>query len=251
MTFYELAIQDTSLMQQNFATKTEHAYWVLRRAIVTGGFDDGAPLDEVELMSRFDVGRTPIREAIKRLAGEEFIIWHPHRTPHVRSTSADDLASLFEARHFFEIPAVRLAAQRATPAELELMEQVCGQLDAAIVDSKLYEAVELDYDFHLALAKASHNRFLVNAISHLNFGSLRLWYRSYVRMGTEGINDHHLQQLDAIRSHNADLAVSIAREHIKYSHQRQLRQFGLAPDLGEPNSSAAPAPKLQHARGVI
>jgi len=237
--------------EQNFPTKTEHAYWVLRRAIVTGGFDDGAPLDEVELMSRFDVGRTPIREAIKRLAGEEFIIWHPHRTPHVRSTSADDLASLFEARHFFEIPAVRLAAQRATPAELELMEQVCGQLDAAIVDSKLYEAVELDYDFHLALAKASHNRFLVNAISHLNFGSLRLWYRSYVRMGTEGINDHHLQQLDAIRSHNADLAVSIAHEHINDSHQRQLRQFGLAPDLGEPNSSAAPAPKLQHARGVI
>src|ERR1700683_2893936 len=125
MTFYELMIQDTSLMQQNFPTKTEHAYCVLRRVIVTGGFDDGAPLDEVELMSRFDVGRTPIREAIKRLAGEEFSIWHPHRTPHVRSTSADDLASLFEARHFFEIPAVRFAAQRGTPAELELMEQVC------------------------------------------------------------------------------------------------------------------------------
>ncbi len=228
------------MTEQTFSTKTEQAYWFLRKAIVTGEFGDWAPLDEVELMSRIDVGRTPIREAIKRLASEEFVVWHPHRTPHVRTTSAEDLASLYEARQTFEVTAARLAAERATPADLEIMEKLADQLDAAIDGEKLYEVAELDYDFHLAIAKASHNRFLVEAISHLNLGSLRLWYRSYIRVGTASINDHHRQQLDAIRRRDVEASVAIAQGHIQFSHERQLRLFGLAPALGEPSESVLP-----------
>lgn len=215
------------MTEQAFSTKTEQAYWVLRKAIVTGEFADWAPLDEVELMSRVDVGRTPIREAIKRLASEEFVVWHPHRTPHVRTTSADDLAALYEARQTFEVTAVQLAAQRANQDDLDLMERLSDQLDEAIAKNMLYEVAELDYDFHLAVAKASRNRFLVEAISHLNFGSLRLWYRSYIRVGTESINDHHRQGLEAIRRRDVELAMSSTVAHIEFSHERQLRLFGL------------------------
>jgi GntR family transcriptional regulator, rspAB operon transcriptional repressor len=218
---------------QTFTTKTEQAYWILRKAIVTGEFGDWAPLDEIELMSRIDVGRTPIREAIKRLASEEFVVWHPHRTPHVRTTSADDLASLYEARQIFEVTAARLAAERATPMDLEILEGLSDQLDAAIAGDTFYEVAELDYDFHLALASASYNRFLVEAISHLNFGSLRLWYRSYVHLGIDTINDHHREQLDAIRNRDPALAVSIAQAHIEFFHERQLRLFGLATGVAE------------------
>lgn len=224
-----------------FSTKTEQAYWILRRSIVTGEFGDFAPLDEAELMATIDVGRTPIREAIKRLASEEFVVWHPHRTPYVRTTSADDLASLYEARHIFEVMAARLAAERATTADIALMEKLTEQLDAAIADNRPYEVAELDYDFHQAIAKASHNRFLAEAISHLNLGSLRLWYRSYVRIGLERINDHHRQDLDAIRNRDGDLAVSIARAHIEFSHQRQLKLFGLTGGAGEVEERLAEA----------
>ena len=232
---------------QTFTTKTEQAYWILRKAIVTGEFGDWAPLDEVELMSRIDVGRTPIREAIKRLANEEFVVWHPHRTPHVRTTSADDLASLYEARQIFEVTAARLAAERATPIDLETLEKLSDQLDAAIAGDTLYEVAELDYDFHLALARASHNRFLVEAISLLNFGSLRLWYRSYVQLGIDTINDHHREQLDAIRRRDTAQAESIAQAHIEFFHERQLRLFGLASGAPEPEirplQTIAPRPR--------
>jgi DNA-binding GntR family transcriptional regulator len=232
---------------RTFTTKTEQAYWVLRRAIVTGEFGDWAPLDEVELMSRIDVGRTPIREAIKRLANEEFVVWHPHRTPHVRTTSADDLASLYEARQIFEVTAARLAAERATPFDLETLETLSDQLDTAIANDTLYEVAELDYDFHLALASASHNRFLVEAISHLNFGSLRLWYRSYLHLGIDTINDHHREQLAAIRRRDGAVAVSIAQAHIEFFHERQLRLFGLTHSAAEldirPLNIIAPAPE--------
>jgi len=228
---------------QTFTTKTEQAYWILRRAIVSGEFSDWAPLDELELMSRIDVGRTPIREAIKRLASEEFVVWHPHRTPHVRTTSADDLASLYEARQIFEVTAARLAAERATPMDLDALERLSDQLDAAIAGDTFYEVAELDYDFHLALASASHNRFLVEAISHLNFGSLRLWYRSYVHLGIDTINDHHREQVDAIRNRDTVLAVSIAQSHIEFFHERQLRLFGLVTDAAEPEVRPTQPPK--------
>jgi DNA-binding GntR family transcriptional regulator len=236
------------MSDQTFSTKTEQAYWILRRAIVTGEFEDWAPLDEVELTSKFDVGRTPIREAIKQLASEEFVVWHPHRTPHVRSTSADDLAQLYEARQIFEVTAARLAAARATSADLEIMERQSEQLEAAAAKKKLYEVAELDYDFHLSVAKASHNRFLVDAISHLNFGSLRLWYRSYVRMGTERINDHHCEELEAIRNRDAELAVKVALDHIQFSHERQLRVFGLSGSGEQPDAVATPLPAKARGR---
>jgi len=226
---------------QTFTTKTEQAYWVLRKAIVTGEFSDWAPLDEVELMSKIDVGRTPIREAIKRLASEEFVVWHPHRTPHVRTTSADDLASLYEARQIFEVTAARLAAERASAVDLKALEKLSDRLDGAIAGHTLYEVAELDYDFHLALANASHNRFLVEAISHLNFGSLRLWYRSYLHLGIDSINDDHREQIEAIRHRDAATAVSIAQTHIEFFHERQLRLFGLT-GAGAAASLLSPAP---------
>ena len=234
----------TSLtLKQTFSTKSEMAYWALRKAIVTGEFADWAPLDEVELMARFNMGRTPIREAIRQLASEEFVVWHPRRTPHARTTSAEDLAPLFEARHIFEVPAARLATERATTADLALMERIVDQIDIAIAEDRLYDVAELDYDFHMAVAKASHNRFLVESINYINYGSLRLWYRSYQRLGLKRVNDHHHQQLEAIRSRDTELAVSIAQTHIQFSHERQLRLFGLITDLSEQDNGAALLPE--------
>ena len=133
----------TSLtLKQTFSTKSEMAYWALRKAIVTGEFADWAPLDEVELMARFNMGRTPIREAIRQLASEEFVVWHPRRTPHARTTSAEDLAPLFEARHIFEVPAARLATERATTADLALMERIVDQIDIAIAEDRLYDVAD-------------------------------------------------------------------------------------------------------------
>jgi DNA-binding GntR family transcriptional regulator len=219
---------------QNYTTKTEQAYWNLRKAIVTGEFGELSPLDETVLMERIDVGRTPIREAIKRLSSEEFVVWHPHRTPHVRSTSIDDLAALFEARQIFEVKAALMAAERATAADLDAMEKLCDQLDKAIRANDPYQVAELDYDFHLAIAEASYNRFLVEAIRFLNFGSLRLWYRSYIRIGTESINDHHRLQVDAIRRGDVELLERSTVDHIEFSHDRQLKIFGFPRGTPEP-----------------
>ena len=234
--------------EKTSSTKSEVAYWALRKAIVTGEFADWAPLDETKLMGQFDVGRTPIREAIRQLANEEFVIWHRRRAPHVRTISAEDLAPLFEARHIFEVPAARLAADRANAADISLMDRIADQIDIAIAQDQLYEVAELDYDFHMAVAMASHNRFLVESINHLNYGSLRLWYRSYQRLGLKRVNEHHHQQIEAIRKRDMELAVSIAEKHIHFSHERQLQLFGLINSVGKPDSGTMIPPKKRSAK---
>jgi DNA-binding GntR family transcriptional regulator len=209
------------------STKTERTYWLLREAIVSGELQEDTALDDKELMSRFHVGRTPVREAIKRLALEEFVIWPSHRTPYVRTTGAYDLAQLYEARHIFEIPAARLAADRATDADLAQLEEHCDLLDKAIASRNMYEVAELDYDFHIGVAKASKNRFLVEAVSHLNCGSLRLWYQNYVQLGTDRISEDHRRALKALRRRDSEDAATACRDHIQFSHERQLKLHGL------------------------
>src|SRR5690606_31344355 len=101
--------------------------------------------------------------------------------------------------YIFEIPAAQSAAERATSVELDRLEQCCDQLDRAIAANEMYEVAEFDYEFHLGIAEASHNRYLVDAVHRLNCGSLRLWYHSYVHLGTERINEDHRRAVEALR----------------------------------------------------
>ncbi|MGE0304436.1 MAG: GntR family transcriptional regulator [Acidimicrobiia bacterium] len=209
-------------------TKSERAYWELRRAVVTGELAEGTILEEHDLLERLGVGRTPLREAMKRLAHDEFVIWYPHHSATVRTTTIAELTQLYEARHIFEIPAARIAAERVTPSELETLDDLCDSFDEAVQAGDTYAVAERDYDIHLAIAKASHNRFLIDAVAHLNCGSLRLWFHSYRRLGTERINDDHRRAVNALRLHDAETAATVGREHIEFSHQRQLKLHGLA-----------------------
>ncbi|MBT2268987.1 GntR family transcriptional regulator [Rhodococcus erythropolis] len=211
------------------STKSETAYWLLREAIVRGDIEADTPLDDGTLMKQLGVGRTPVREAIKRLALEEFVIWPTHRTPYVRTTSSYDLSQLYEARHIFEIPAARLAAERCAPADLAELERHCSLLDDAIDSGDMYRVAEHDYDFHIGVAKASKNRFLADAVSHLNCGSLRLWYQNYTQLGTDRISEDHRRILTALREHDVESAASAGFDHVQFSHERQLQLHGLTP----------------------
>ena len=97
-------------------TKADLAYRLLRRAIVVGEISGNEPLDEVALVGRFGTGRTPMREALKRLAQEQFIVWSPRRSPFVRDLSLQELLRLYESRMVMEVPAARLAATRVNAA---------------------------------------------------------------------------------------------------------------------------------------
>lgn len=216
-------------------TKSDHAYQALRRGIVVGEIETNEPLDEADLMARFDTGRTPIREALKRLALEQFVVWPPRRTAYVRETSAHELHRLYESRLLLEEPVSRLAAERITDAGLAELDRFCDELETAAEEGKVYEAVEIDHALHLAIARGSENRFLVDAVRNLNCGSLRLWYVAHEQIGLGDVPAHHRAIVDALRTRDPERAAAETRNHILISHERQLRLQSL------PATSLTPA----------
>jgi DNA-binding GntR family transcriptional regulator len=211
-------------MQMNRSTKTDQVYVVLRRAIVQGDLQEDLPLEDNVLMAQFGFGRTPLREAMKRLADEQFINYPPHRTPYVRGIRVAELARLYEARHILEEPVARIAANRATDAQVDQLSLICDQIDDAVERNDVYESVELDHRFHLAVARATDNRFLSEAVDRLNCGSLRLWYLAHSRLGMENVNEDHRAIQEAIKARDPDLAAAVVARHIDKSYQRQLDQ---------------------------
>ncbi|MFC4015864.1 GntR family transcriptional regulator [Nonomuraea purpurea] len=203
-------------------TKTEQAYFALRRAIVVGDLAEDAPLDDAMLLTRYGYGRTPIREALKRLADEQFITYPPHRTPYVRGIKLRDLSRLYEARHLLEEPVARLAARRVTSAQLDRLDWICDRIDEEIAEGHPYEAVEYDHEFHLEIAKSTDNRFLAESVNKLNCGSLRIWYLAHSRLGMETVNEGHRAVKAALVERDADKAASLVSQHIDTSYARQM-----------------------------
>lgn len=204
-------------------TKADRAYATLRRAIVTGRIPAGTPLEESELEELAGAGRTPVRESLKRLAQDQFVLWPARKTPYVRDMSVSDVQSLYESRMLMEVPAARMAAARATDRQLQDMQLRGDELCEAARRGDVYESIEADHALHIAITKGSNNRFLTEAVDRLNCGSLRLWYVAHERLGLEEVPEDHTRIIDALRARDADRAEQAVRDHIQKSFDRQLQ----------------------------
>lgn len=209
------------------ATKADYAYLQLRRAIVVGQVTADAALDEVTLGKEFDLGRTPIREALKRLAQDQFIVWPARRSPYVRDLSFHELQRLYESRMLMEKPAAGLAATRASQAQLEEIQRLGDELRVAAESGDVYESIEADHALHIAITRGADNRFLTEAVDRLNCGSLRLWYVAHKQLGLERVPEQHQEIIDALSRRDAEAAEDAAKRHIQVSLGRQLKlNFG-------------------------
>jgi DNA-binding GntR family transcriptional regulator len=206
-------------------TKADAAYLALRRAIVTLEIEGGEPLDEAALSARFSIGRTPLREALKRLTLEQLVVAPPHRTPYVRAFSLTDLQPLFETRMLLEVPVAGIAAERVTDADLAALETNLAEMEQAAARGDVYGTIEIDYVFHSLVARATQNRFLAEAINQLNRGSLRLWYLAHLKLGLQFVGSHHAEIIAALRSRRREDGKEVMRQHVLRSQSRVIEAF--------------------------
>ena len=101
------------------ASLADQAYYAIRELIVSLELAPGSAIKEPELTARLGIGRTPVREALRRLAQERLVEVYPRRGMFVTTVDVRDLARLCEVRAVLEPEAARLAAERATRADLE------------------------------------------------------------------------------------------------------------------------------------
>ncbi len=201
---------------------SQQAYQYIRRKIITTELAPGSVIDESALRDELKMGRTPIREAIQRLALEKLVTTLPRRGMFVTEIGATDLQRLFEVRHELEGIAASLAAKRGTEAQFRLMEQVLAHLpiDGEQGDSDVL--IEIDEASHRLLYKAADNKFLKDALTTLYSQSLRLWYFTFDQIGSlQGAVMEHRTILDALIARDSDRASQLIRKHVNTFHEKQ------------------------------
>ncbi len=200
---------------------SQQAYQRLHNKIVTLQLAPGALVNEAALMDELGLGRTPIREALQRLACEGLVVLRPRRGAFVASLSIVDLQQIFELRRTIEGYAASLAAERATPADLAAMQTALAALDTAGPEAGPVTFIDIDRAFHRALARAAHNRFLESTLGRMFNLNLRLWYLALDKIGPmrESIDEHRLV-LEAVARHDGPRAEAAMRDHITHFQNR-------------------------------
>ena len=200
-------------MRQPPLSLSEQAYAQIRSMIVRLDFAPGDVLREDALQQQLDIGRTPIREALQRLAREHFVTVIPRRGMFVSGIEVSELSMLFETRTVLEPYAARLAAARGTTDHWNEMQ---AALDGVTHATSAEDLMTIDRRCHELMWEAADNRFLLDTLDMLYAQSDRLWhlYLTDVADMNEAV-DEHARILDALSSGDGDRAGELVETHLR------------------------------------
>ena len=200
----------------------EAAYRVLRERILSLALAPGSDLDEGALVASLGMSRTPVREAVIRLASEGLVTMTPNRGARVASISLDEVRAFFEAFDLCQRAMTRLAAARRRPADLERIETTGRAFEAAARKGDAKAMARTNFDFHAAIADASGNPWLARFYCDLLNQGMRLSHLALVYDPPSGRNpsqhgraivDEHRRMIEAIAAGRADAAEKLASAH--------------------------------------
>lgn len=223
---------------ESYKPLREIVFETLREAILSGYMKPGERLMEVQLAEEMGVSRTPVREAIRKLELEGFVVMVPRKGAYVAGISLKDVADVFEIRAALESLAAGLAADRITDEELENLERLLIGVSEAADQNDLEAWVHKDTDFHDIIYKASRNKRLMQIVNNLReqiqrFRATSLAYPGRMKIAVE----EHKKIVEAISERNVALAQSLAQEHIENAENSMLealqKSAGLAKKKGE------------------
>jgi DNA-binding GntR family transcriptional regulator len=210
----ERPLHTVVLQSASVRSQGERAYLLIRDQIVTLKLAPGAVIEEAHLRQELGLGRTPIREALQRLAHENLVTFVPHRGTFVCDINLTDLHRLTEVRVEIEGYAARLAAERGSAGDRAAMEALMQELET-IDESDAHTLIRLDQRIHRQVYRATRNAFLQAMLEESFNLSLRIWFLGLDRgVRLKEAVEEHRQLLDAIVSRDARKAEAVMRQHI-------------------------------------
>ncbi|MCV6577285.1 MAG: GntR family transcriptional regulator [Cohaesibacter sp.] len=203
----------------------DSVYQELLASIRDGKFHPGERIKEASVAKALNVSRTPVREAIRRLQSEGRVTIEPQRGAVVAELNRQEVSELYALRRRLEGVAAGFAAQHASDAEIEMMEDILERSKAAQQDKRLLN--QINWELHYAIYHAGKNRFLLKSIEAISDSMALL-------RGAHHIPDERPQQLyqehkciiDAIRARDPQAAEQAAQDHIKNSYKVHLSTTG-------------------------
>jgi len=204
-------------------SQSEEAYLRILDRIVCLEMAPGSVVEEARLRDELDIGRTPIREALQRLALENLVRSVPHRGTFVTPVNITDLARITEVRVVLEGHAARLAAERSSAADRAAMRGLLERVDPDVVMDQR-ALMRLDQEIHRRIYGAARNSYLEATLNRYLNLSLRLWYlvldhQVHLREAVE----EHIELLQAILAGDGSRAEECMRRHV-VGFEREIRK---------------------------
>jgi len=194
---------------------SDRVYETLLESIVSGKLAPGDVVSEVSLAKRLEVSRTPVHDAVRKLADDGLVMQQANRRPVIATFSSEDVFDIFEMRKLLEgEAAARAATQIDREALAALRATADGLLDADRNNSWIEKWVDADEEFHAVIAEATGSKRLLRDINRY-----RLLHRGFNKLHTNADTlkqavEEHLNILDALDQRNAAAARDAMTLHI-------------------------------------
>lgn len=191
-------------------------YDILRGEILELALPPGSPIDEVQLAERFGMSRTPIREALVRLASDGLVETLPNRSTMVSNIDVLNLHTFFDAITLMYRVTTRLAAQYHRPGDLTIIRARQADFAEAVAARNALAMIATNREFHAAIADAGRNPYYCGLFLRLLDDGrriLRFYYQSYEDRLPDAYVREHEAMIDAIAARDIALADTLARAH--------------------------------------
>lgn len=215
----------------------------LRRRILTYELEPGSYLDEVEISETYGISRPPIREALRQLSGEGYVVLRENRGAQVAPMSHKTLRNFFIAAPMIYAAVARLAAQHATPSQIERLKQIQRAFRVAIRSGDVVQRALLNERFHACIGEVADNEYLLPSLRRILIDHTRIGMTFYNPRQTNLEKqraiaaDQHDQFIEFIAAGDADGAADLAVAHWELS-RTQIEDFvtpdGIQVPLGAP-----------------
>lgn len=210
----EIEDDDTVSLHDNIVTQ-------LRELLLNGQLTSGAKVPEAALCRRFGVSRTPLREALKVLASEGFLILRPNRGAIVAPIDPTAIIPILEVKGALERLIGLTVPERLSETEFQSLEEIHQNLRTALERNDHSEYTRLNYEFHKGLCHAARNPILSQIYESLQ---QKLWRFRFA------VNEHYNEELRSFTEHERIMTALRARTRLDLAErlEEHNRQTGLA-----------------------
>lgn len=224
-----MAVNERDWPKISGSTLADRVYRALRDRLLAGRVEPGEFIREVDASEALGVSRTPVREALGRLASEGFLEKIPHRGFRVPDQPVARLLELYPIVAALELLAGRLAFPRLGEVDLEELRAINGGLERALADGDVERAIRANSRFHEAIVERSGNQRLAELLEDLRsqLHGLETWYYSYPERGEESIEEH-AAMIARLEAGDIEEALRILEGNMR------LTEAALREEIGDP-----------------
>jgi DNA-binding GntR family transcriptional regulator len=207
---------ENTLKIEGYELLSQKVYRVLKTEIVKGFLEPGTKLFEDKIATQMGVSRTPIREAIQKLAAEELIKIAPNQTLIVTEISLEDIKEVLQIRGVLEGLAARVAAKKITRQGIDELEEIFTQMDLYVTKKDLTSYCKVDDEFHNLILNVCGNKWIINIRDNLGNFIYRYRIRSLSIPGRLKYSlEEHRKIKESLKKHNSEDADRLSQIHME------------------------------------